>query len=286
MMARWVLFVAAVFVGSAAAACPGGVRISAETAQNEPSDVVDTNLVPVSSLGVYQPTGRTLSGHPAYRKAAAHSSAEQWLYYSYDLGSWLVGPQAGSVEGTSLRVVSEAPTPDAISATAEWSGRWPLIPGIHVRCASGGGSGSGGGGGSGSARGGGGGNPSCPRRSCTMTAQMRHMCESKVGGCCNGGNCAPRPPPLPPQQQQQQQQQQQRQQSQPQQANWQLRRQANQQQQQQKQQGGSGMGDAMRGFVVCSGVLAVLYFGLGINNKVEDVGGRMQRSHGYSGIGH
>ena len=46
------------------------------------------------------------------------------------------------------------------------------------------------------------------------------------------------------------------------------------------------MGDAMRGFVVCSGVLAVLYFGLGINNKVEDVGGRMQRSHGYSGIGH
>ena len=133
---------AALLVSLAAAACPGGVRISAETAEDEPSDVADTNLVPQEALGVYQPSGRTLSGHPTYSKAASGTTVQQWFYYSADLGSWLVSAQVGSIEGTALRVTSDAFTPDLIPANAEWSGRWPLVPGIHVRCAVSAGAGS------------------------------------------------------------------------------------------------------------------------------------------------
>ena len=114
----------------------------------------------------------------------------------------------------------------------------------------------------------------CPSsyEACTMSAKMRAMCEQRVGGCCNGPNCAPAAEEEPAQHRMAA-----------------LRSAATAGQHEHDRgaraaTGGNVAVDMAKSFIGCSVAISILYFGLGCNKSVEEKGAMMRRSHGYARV--
>ena len=112
----------------------------------------------------------------------------------------------------------------------------------------------------------------CPSTydACTMSAKMRAMCEQRVGGCCNGPNCAPAAKQQPAQHRMA--------------ALRSAGTAARNENTRQPASGGSLAADMLKSFLGCSVVISLLYFGLGCNKSVEEKGAMMRRSHGYARV--